>query len=84
MKPNKIIMAWKDEEYRASLTAEEQAALPVNPAGVLALNEEDLDLVGGAFPSLVCLITTGEFCFSVAIGGTCRNWSTGCCGPLPF
>ena len=30
-----IIRAWKDEEYRLSLTEEQRALLPDNPAGTL-------------------------------------------------
>ena len=30
-----IIRAWKDEEYRNSLTDEQRAALPANPAGAI-------------------------------------------------
>ncbi len=42
------IRAWKDREYRESLSAEEMALLPENPAGQVELTEEDLlDVVGG-------------------------------------
>ena len=42
-----IIRAWKDEEYRASLSEEERAQLPENPAGVVELPDSDLATVGG-------------------------------------
>ena len=42
-----IIRAWKDEEYRNSLSAAERAALPQNPAGLIALTDEDLGTVAG-------------------------------------
>lgn len=45
------IRAWKDPEYRATLTAEQLATLPGNPAGETwsALSDQDLRLlVGGA------------------------------------
>jgi len=35
MKNLDIIRAWKDEAYRASLSKEERAMLPENPAGEL-------------------------------------------------
>jgi mersacidin/lichenicidin family type 2 lantibiotic len=45
-----VIRAWKDEEYRNSLSEAERAALPDNPAGLAELAETDLDKdVGGAF-----------------------------------
>jgi mersacidin/lichenicidin family type 2 lantibiotic len=43
-----IIRAWKDAEYRQSLTAEQRAALPDNPAGLAELSEEELAQVAGA------------------------------------
>ena len=43
-----IIRAWKDEDYRLSLTTEQLAALPANPAGEIELVEADLEeVVGG-------------------------------------
>jgi mersacidin/lichenicidin family type 2 lantibiotic len=32
---DKIIRAWKDDDYRMSLSADEQRALPENPAGLI-------------------------------------------------
>jgi len=42
-----IIKAWKDEAYRQSLSDAERALLPVNPAGLLELTDEDLAYVAG-------------------------------------
>ncbi|HEX6292734.1 MAG TPA: mersacidin/lichenicidin family type 2 lantibiotic [Herpetosiphonaceae bacterium] len=42
-----IIRAWKDEEYRASLSETERAALPEHPAGLVELTDEELDLAAG-------------------------------------
>lgn len=42
-----IIRAWKDEEYRNSLTEEQRAKLPQNPVGQVDLSEEDLGVVSG-------------------------------------
>ncbi len=44
-----IIRAWKDEEYRLSLTEEQQALLPDNPAGLMELSYAELEsiVVGG-------------------------------------
>jgi len=53
MKKSQLIRAWKDEEYRRSLTAEERAALPENPAGVADLEDETLQsLTGGCCPTI--------------------------------
>ena len=43
-----IIRAWKDAEYRRSLTAEELAMLPENPAGMVELTDEDLGGINAA------------------------------------
>jgi len=42
-----IIRAWKDEEYRKSLTDEQRASLPANPAGKMELTDADLGSVAG-------------------------------------
>ena len=39
---DKIILAWKDEEFRMSLSADERQALPENPAGLLDLSNTNL------------------------------------------
>ncbi|MBV8228592.1 MAG: mersacidin/lichenicidin family type 2 lantibiotic [Planctomycetaceae bacterium] len=42
-----IIRAWKDEEYRLSLSEAERALLPDHPAGLIEVAEEELDQVSG-------------------------------------
>jgi mersacidin/lichenicidin family type 2 lantibiotic len=37
-----VIRAWKDADYRESLTAEELASLPANPAGMVELSDNEL------------------------------------------
>ena len=49
-----IIRAWKDEEYRLSLTEEQRALLPDNPAGhQIELSDADLESVVGGIITLV-------------------------------
>jgi mersacidin/lichenicidin family type 2 lantibiotic len=46
-----VIRAWKNEDYRLSLSDAERAALPANPAGLIELTAADLkEVVGGAIP----------------------------------
>ncbi|HEY4036915.1 MAG TPA: mersacidin/lichenicidin family type 2 lantibiotic [Ktedonobacteraceae bacterium] len=45
---NKIVRAWKDETYRQSLSAEEQAMLLANPAGEIELTDAELEAISGA------------------------------------
>jgi mersacidin/lichenicidin family type 2 lantibiotic len=50
MNAETIIRAWKDPEFRASLTSEQRAALPESPSGksMTELGEDELgDVVGG-------------------------------------
>ena len=41
------IRAWKDAEYRATLSAEELTTLPEHPAGLVELPEEEMAAVAG-------------------------------------
>ena len=43
-----VVRAWKDAEYRSSLSAEELAMVPANPVGEIELRDEDLASVVGA------------------------------------
>jgi mersacidin/lichenicidin family type 2 lantibiotic len=43
-----IVRAWKDESYRNSLSTQEQAMLPENPAGALDLSDTELEAIHGA------------------------------------
>ena len=42
-----VIRAWKDPEYRRSLSARQQAALPANPIGGIELTDAELQAVDG-------------------------------------
>ena len=46
MNTNQTIRAWKDEEYRLSLTDAERALLPQNPVGAIELTTADLSASG--------------------------------------
>ena len=48
-----IVRAWKDEEYRLSLSEAELASLPENPAGIMELADSELDAAAGG-TSLPC------------------------------
>ena len=64
-----IVRAWKDEGYRNSLSEAERAALPENPAGLIALTDEDLGAVAGGRINLSnlgeCPKPTGNNCLTV-------------------
>ena len=42
-----IVRAWKDPEYRKSLTPEQQASLPENPVGPAPMSEDELKVIVG-------------------------------------
>lgn len=42
-----VARAWRNPEYRASLSAAQLSVLPASPAGPLELNDGDLDVVAG-------------------------------------
>ena len=42
-----IIRAWKDEDYRMSLSEAERRMLPTNPAGLIEISDGELGLVAG-------------------------------------
>ncbi|MCP6757221.1 MAG: mersacidin/lichenicidin family type 2 lantibiotic [Fischerella sp. CENA71] len=50
MSQQDIIRAWKDEDFRNSLTEEQLSQLPENPAGILELEDEEMkDISGGRY-----------------------------------
>jgi mersacidin/lichenicidin family type 2 lantibiotic len=45
-----IIRAWKDKQFRDSLSEEQRAQLPANPAGLVEIDDEQLvQVAGGAW-----------------------------------
>jgi mersacidin/lichenicidin family type 2 lantibiotic len=56
-----IVRAWKDATYRRSLTPQQRANLPGNPAGELALSDEEM-LVASGLKNEARYITTAWFC----------------------
>jgi len=43
-----VVRAWKDEAYRQSLSVEDLAMLPANPAGEIELTDAALEAIFGA------------------------------------
>ncbi|MDF5722620.1 MAG: mersacidin/lichenicidin family type 2 lantibiotic [Rhizonema sp. PD37] len=69
-----IIRAWKDENYRDSLSDEQRSQLPPNPAGIIDLSEEEMESIVGGFKKGglgLTLLGTGT--------GTTGNLCNGCC-----
>lgn len=63
MKKKNIIRAWKDEEYRESLSDAERATLPENPVGLTEFSNDDLRAVyGGNEKTPVGTVTSWKIC----------------------
>lgn len=54
MSEKDIIRAWKDADYRNSLSASERAALPAHPAGLVEIRDEDVEGVAGGTATTNC------------------------------
>ncbi len=77
MSVEKIIRAWKDAEYRLSLSEAERALLPANPAGAIELGDADLEGVSGGMMKE----TKGMFCTmptAASTGYGCASCSSAC------
>ena len=48
MSESDIVRAWKDEQYRNSLSANQQSEVPEHPAGEVELDDDELKEVDGA------------------------------------
>jgi mersacidin/lichenicidin family type 2 lantibiotic len=73
-----VVRAWKDEEYRSSLTEAQRAQLPENPAGMIELTDEAMNEVVGGLPGLTQLLRCGVF-FTITAECGCRRTVTGGC-----
>jgi mersacidin/lichenicidin family type 2 lantibiotic len=88
-----LVKAWKDPEYRLSLSATERAGICSNPVGFAELSDTDLDDVGGAEAAATrtgtCCRTTITFIShqlrcatvhpTVCNGTCCAPGGFGCC-----
>ncbi|MGB1249036.1 MAG: mersacidin/lichenicidin family type 2 lantibiotic [Candidatus Promineifilaceae bacterium] len=52
-----VVRAWKDEEFRASLTSDQQAGLPDAPSNMAELSDEELEQIAGGRG--ICICTRG-------------------------
>ena len=62
MKKIDVIRAWRDEEYRDSLTEQELSSLPENPAGMATVDDSALRSVNGAATVRFCGTTFVDSC----------------------
>jgi len=62
-----IIRAWKDQDYRNSLTSAELASIPANPVGLIELTDEDLGRASGGSGPFASMATLR--CCTMLTGG---------------
>jgi mersacidin/lichenicidin family type 2 lantibiotic len=78
-----IIRAWKDKSYRNSLSADQLAQLPENPAGAIELTNDELGNVdGGTTPTItigLSMLASGLLSYYLGTNGNATN----CCPPPP-
>jgi len=75
-----IVRAWKDENYRNSLSEAELAMLPANPAGMIELTNEELgDVAGGRVAAATQPVISFGCCDKTITVGSCKVGSLGCC-----
>jgi mersacidin/lichenicidin family type 2 lantibiotic len=79
MNTRNIIRAWKDEEYRLSLSEAERALLPEHPAGLIELGDADLEAAAGG-RGIVSVLP--ETCPQPSVDGPCQSQRK--CNSFPF
>lgn len=70
-----IIRAWKDEEYRLSLSEDLLAMLPDNPAGLV----EFTDPLRAQEDPIQCLDTVANSCLNLCLTTNCYTELAGLC-----
>jgi mersacidin/lichenicidin family type 2 lantibiotic len=84
-----VIRAWKDPVYRATLSEDELSALPVHPAGLTELSDDQLRITSGAAITTAPTCTNYTFlnlrecCPPATTAPTCTEYTfgglAGCC-----
>lgn len=81
-----IIRAWKDEDYRNSLTEEQRSMLPENPAGLIELDDNEMESVcGGLMKNDKPVFSKYDTFFIGGLNtgtGTTAGLCNGCCAIL--
>jgi mersacidin/lichenicidin family type 2 lantibiotic len=70
MKKIDVVRAWRDEEYRNSLTEQQRASLPENPAGLASVSDDVLRSITGG-----CCTTETKCSRAIC---SCVSWPEQC------
>jgi mersacidin/lichenicidin family type 2 lantibiotic len=77
-----IIRAWKDPEFRLSMSEAERVLLPENPAGLIELEDAELENAAGGFTSFWSCeptpYTENQFCTTPCTTSLACGDSLGC------
>ncbi len=73
MSQQDIIRAWKDPEFRESLSEEQRSQIPENPVGIIELTDPEIQAAVGG------LAVGGLAVGGLAVGGHCADTDGGCC-----
>jgi len=57
MSTEHIVRAWRDEEYREALNAEQSEILPESPVGVIDLSEDEMAEAEGGTSTVITVTT---------------------------
>lgn len=79
----KIVKAWRDDDYRLTLSDAEMAVMPQLPVGVAELSDVDLEVVSGADSESLrskgcCPTSTGYTCGKCSWTAICKSVTTVC------
>jgi len=82
MVPEQIVRSWKNEDYRLSLSVDEQALLPENPAGLIELSDQELlGIDGGSDIGVSINVVSAAISIYTAVTGSIQVISYFFCKP---
>jgi len=55
MSPTQVVRAWRDPQYRSTLSPEQLAGLPSHPAGLIELSDDQLASASGVHKVITVL-----------------------------
>ncbi|MCP4548729.1 MAG: mersacidin/lichenicidin family type 2 lantibiotic [bacterium] len=82
MKKEQIVKAWKNAEYRETLTETERSAMPGHPCGLVELDERDLGTAAGGTDILSIWLCPTDGCETTPFSN-CETDCTTSMGPGP-
>jgi mersacidin/lichenicidin family type 2 lantibiotic len=66
---DKIVRAWRDEDYRLSLSNEDLSGLPENPVGIVELSDDALNSAAGGAIISSTIMCQSPLCIPPLVAG---------------